>query len=280
MRAIEKYLRRIGEPFLLQETPQADYNLLARIMEGHSRSIPFENFDVVLKKDISIQPADIESKLVDDKRGGYCWEQNNLLQIALEALGYDVTPLLARVRWGKADDSEEPNTTFTHLTLKVKTNDEKYYLADVGFAGTNSMRPISLDLGSTIQKLPEGSFRISPSKHVGFHILELYISTKKEWKPLYEWRDEKAAFVDQECSNWYSYTYPTARFTNQLFCFRIIGETRHHILNDLYVIRKGHGVDMEMTEERIVDKEMLLGLIDGVFGIRLVDCDGIDRFLP
>ena len=43
----------------------------------------------------------VSEKLVDDLRGGYCWEQNTLLSMALEELGFDVVPLLCRVRWNK-----------------------------------------------------------------------------------------------------------------------------------------------------------------------------------
>jgi len=250
---------------------------LARIIEGQSRSIAFENFDVVMKKTISMTAPDVEQKLVDDLRGGYCWELNTLLKIALEDMGYDVTPLMCRVRWGKPDDTDEANTAYTHFALKVKTSDGSQYLADVGFAGTNSMEPVDLDIGQESQKLPEGQFRVVPSKHKDFHVLELLV--KDEWRPLYEWRDEKAPLVDQICSNWFSCTFPTARFTNQLFTCRIIGNERHHILNDSYVIRKGHGVEKEVTTEIITDKARLLELIDRVFGVKLVETDGIDRYL-
>jgi hypothetical protein len=45
------------------------------------------------------------------------------------------------------------------------------------------------------------------------------------------------------------------------------------------VIRKGHGFQKEVTSETIADKAGLLELIDGVFRIKLVDTDGIDRYL-
>ena len=80
----------------------------------------------------------MERKLVGSLRGGYCFEQNVLLQMALEEKGYTVVPLLCRVRWGKPDDALGPNTAFTHLALKVRL-DEGDYLVDVGFAGTNSI---------------------------------------------------------------------------------------------------------------------------------------------
>ena len=62
---------------------------------------------------------------------------------------------------------------------------------------------------------------------------------------------------------------------------RIIGDERHHILNDEYVVRSGHGVDKSLTTVKVESKEQLLGLLDSVFGIKLgpEDTDGIDRYL-
>jgi len=100
-----------------------------------------------------------------------------------------------------------------------------------------------------------------------------------QWRPLYEWRDERAPLIDQECSNWFSCTYPKARFTSQFFTCRIVGDERHHILNDEYVVRKGHGVDEQETTERIADKTRLLELVDTVFGVTLTETEGIDRYL-
>jgi N-hydroxyarylamine O-acetyltransferase len=274
MKSLAAYLTRIG----VAAKPKAnDLASLTLIMAAHSKAIAFENIDVVLHRHISMSRADVEQKLVDAGRGGYCWEQNTLLQMALEELGFDVIPLMCRVRWGKPDDSAEPNTTFTHSALKV-TLDSGAYLADVGFAGTNSIAPVRLGT-SEPQALPEGQFRVVDSKHKPFSVLELLV--KGEWRPLYEWRLEAAPVIDMECSNWFSCTYPSARFTTQFFASRVVGDERHHILNGAYVVRKGHGVDSQLSTTKIADKAQLLSLIDTVFGIQLTsaDTEGIDRHL-
>jgi len=274
------YLCRIGLNRTKDDTiiHLANQETLSRILEAQSRCIPFENFDVVKKGTISMSPDDVQTKLVDNCRGGYCFELNTLLKSALQDLGFKVQPLLCRVRWGKPDDSNEPNTGFTHLCLKVTCEDGSNFLADCGFAGINSIEPVSLDVGESLQKLPEGDFRVVLSKHKGFHVLELCVK-EDTWRPLYEWRDEAAPMVDQIASNWFSCTFPDARFTNQLFACRVIGNTRHHILNNEYVIRKGHGVDKETITEKIETKERLLGIIRKVFEIKLEETDGIDRYL-
>ena len=82
---LANYLRRIA----VAEAPKPDLATLAMIMASHSRAIAFENFDVVQRKPISMAPADVERKLVDEGRGGYCWEQNQLLHMALEEIGFD-----------------------------------------------------------------------------------------------------------------------------------------------------------------------------------------------
>jgi N-hydroxyarylamine O-acetyltransferase len=273
MNNLPAYLARIG----LTTTPKANLASLALIMAAHSRSIAFENCDVVLKNIISVARPDVEQKLVASKRGGYCFEQNTLLQMALEEIGYQVAPLMCRVRWGKPDDSEEENTTFTHMALRVTLDGGGgEYLADVGFAGTNSMAPVKL--GSTEpQSLPEGEFRIAAGRP-GYFALQLLV--KGEWRPLYTWRNERAAVIDIEAANWFSCTYPHARFTTSCFVSKVVGDERHHILNNNYVIRKGHGVSSSVETVEIKDNAQLLGLLDSVFDLAIdKNTVGLDRYL-
>ena len=108
MRSLPNYLNRIGLKHAAQPL-KADLSTLALVMAAHSRAIAFENIDVVRGKTISMARDDVEKKLVDDLRGGYCWEQNTLLSMALEELGFDVVPLLCRVRWNKVAACPNPD---------------------------------------------------------------------------------------------------------------------------------------------------------------------------
>ena len=79
----------------------------------------------------------------------------------------------------------------------------------------------------------------------------------------------------------YSCTFPKARFTTSFFVCRVIGDERHHILNENYVTRKGHGVESVVETTPIKDKAHLVELLDTVFSLRFpADTPGIDRFLP
>src|SRR4051794_32030595 len=73
---LDRYCRRIG----LTEANGPSLDLLQAIVARHSASIPFENLDIVLGRPIRLDIGSLQSKLVDSRRGGYCFEQNTLLR--------------------------------------------------------------------------------------------------------------------------------------------------------------------------------------------------------
>jgi arylamine N-acetyltransferase len=52
---------------------------LARLHRAHVTAVPFENLDPRRGIPISLEPDDLERKLVSHRRGGYCFGQNLLL---------------------------------------------------------------------------------------------------------------------------------------------------------------------------------------------------------
>jgi len=70
---------------------------LAAVHRAHSTAIPFENLDPHRGVPVSLAIEDIERKLVHQRRGGYCFEQNLLLAAALEALGAEIVDGANRV---------------------------------------------------------------------------------------------------------------------------------------------------------------------------------------
>ena len=92
--SLQAYLDRIG---LDARTDPG----LAEVHRAHATGIAFENFDPFSGTPVSLEPADLEDKIVTRGRGGYCFEHNLLLRAALESLGgMEVCPMLARVRIG------------------------------------------------------------------------------------------------------------------------------------------------------------------------------------
>lgn len=257
------YLARVDLDASLASAPPSA-GLLGVLMAAHSRAIPFENLDVVLRRPVSTHPADVAAKLLGAaaRRGGYCFEQNGLLADALRALGFAVEPLLCRVRWNKPADAPTP---FTHVALRVALPGGAAFLADVGFAGTNSIAPIPL--GGAAAALPEGTFRaLDGATAPGYTTLQLDV--RGEWRDMYMWRTGEAASApDLAQANFWSFAAPGARFTNELFAARVVGDARHYIVNDVHRVRAGHDGDADVVETVVHDAAQLGRLLRDVFGI-------------
>lgn len=135
------YCARIG--IAAPQTP--DLPALATVMQAHLATVPFENIDVQLGRRISLEPDAIFDKLVTRRRGGWCYEQNGLLGVALTALGFVVTRVaggVMRVAMGEA-------AVGNHLTLLVRIEGQPW-LVDVGFGGSQA-EPLPLAAGSWLQ---------------------------------------------------------------------------------------------------------------------------------
>ena len=108
--------------------------VLKTIHAAHACSIPFENIDVQLGRRLTISINDAYRKIVEQQRGGWCYEQNGLFGWALSEIGFQVTRLAASVMRNPANDQSAGN----HLCLLVTCPGETQvqYLVDVGFGGS------------------------------------------------------------------------------------------------------------------------------------------------
>src|SRR5258708_22032942 len=113
------YLTRIGYKGSLQVSAEA----LRQLHLAHVLAVPFENLDIHLGRLSVLQEEAFCRKIVEERRGGFCYEQNGLFAAVLRDLGFPVTLLSARVGEGSPE--------FDHLTLLVPL--EERWLADVGF---------------------------------------------------------------------------------------------------------------------------------------------------
>jgi N-hydroxyarylamine O-acetyltransferase len=130
---LASYLERVG----FEGTPRVDRETLCRLHRNHLEAIPYEALDVQLGRPVSLELPRIYEKLVDRRRGGWCYEQNGLLGWALETIGFTVTRVAGGVMRIASGDAALGN----HLALVV-TLDEPW-LVDAGFGGSLA-EPIAL----------------------------------------------------------------------------------------------------------------------------------------
>ncbi len=133
---ISAYLQRVGYAGSRQPTAET----LRKLHRAHMLSVPFENLDISLGRKIICEEEAFLRKIVERKRGGFCYELNGAFAALLRELGFKVTLLSARVP--RADGSSSPE--FDHLALRVDL--EEPWLADVGF-GDLFIEPLQLRTG-------------------------------------------------------------------------------------------------------------------------------------
>ena len=201
---LDAYLARIG----LSRPPGPPTGPgLAELHRAHVCTIPFENLDPRRGVPVSLEPADLERKLVHEGRGGYCFEQNLLLAAALEALGAQVELMLARVRYGRPPGQPRPRT---HLVLRVRADPLDWH-ADVGYGRGTLLEPIPFGPGGPYEQAG-WRYRVVDDGP------ELVLQTEQrgEWVDLYGFVPEPVPFIDVETSNWFTCTHPRSPFVTGL----------------------------------------------------------------
>lgn len=124
---LSAYFDRIG--YSGPVTP--DLATLNAVMRAHIAAVPFENLDVQLCNPVTTALPAIYAKLVERRRGGWCYENNGLFGWALGEMGFDVRRISAGVMRAVRGDAALGN----HLALIVTIKGQEW-LVDVGFGGT------------------------------------------------------------------------------------------------------------------------------------------------
>jgi N-hydroxyarylamine O-acetyltransferase len=180
---------------------QPDAATLCALHLAHITSIPFENVNPQLGRPVPLDVPSLETKLVRDLRGGYCFEQNGLFAAVLEELGFNLTRLAARVRLGATRVLPR-----THMLLLVECEGVSW-ICDVGFGGWGLLEPLPLEPGREVQ---HGAWTMRLLGDEEYWVLlcldcpagpDLYAFTLEPQQP-----------IDYEPANHYCATHPNSRF--------------------------------------------------------------------
>jgi len=250
---LDAYFARIGYTGPRDPT----LNVLNAIAVAHIQSIPFENLDVLLQRPISLDPADIFRKLVHNRRGGYCFEQNGLLLELLRTMGFRASPLSARVRWNRPSDVTPART---HVFLRVEIDGESW-LMDVGVGGLSPTAAIRLDESGRVQATPHDRRRIVRDGGLLLHQVRI----GEQWSDLYEFTMEEMPLIDREVANWYTSAHAQSYFRSNLLVARAAPEgVRLTLLNDEFSSR---GSDGRSASQKLTSSEELLEVLAEHFGL-------------
>ena len=231
----DAYRRRIGFDGAL--TPTLD--TLAQLIERHAATIAFENIDVLAGRVPRLDLASLQQKIVQGRRGGYCFEQNSFLLAALKPLGFAAVGLEARVRAGVPADVITPRT---HMALRV-TLDGDEYLADVGFGGLAPTTPLKLS-GTDVQHDACSAYRLVDAG-AGDRLLQC--ETHEGWSDCYRIHTSEPHSIDYEMANWFVATSPKAMLRHNLLVARAVQGGRLTLFNSKLSLRKSTSPPEETT---------------------------------
>ncbi len=222
---VDAYLARTGARRPL--VPGLD--ALVSLHRAHCAAIPFENLDILLGRAIELELEALQAKLVRARRGGYCFEHNTLFQSVLQALGFQVTPLAARVRAGTTSTRAR-----THMLLKVDLA-EGAFVADVGFGGDGLVHPIALGEGAETWV----GFMGHRLRREGPDWWVLEGNEGSGWSDLYAFTLEPHHPIDFVMANHFTSTWPRSSFVTNLTAQRSWPEKRVILRNRELVVREG-----------------------------------------
>lgn len=240
---------------------------LARIIAHHARAIPFENIEVMTGRVPALDLAALQAKMVRQRRGGYCFEQNTLLRAVLLRLGYAVRRLEGRVRAGVPAEVE---TGRTHMALRV-TIDGVDHLADVGFGGTAPLAPLLL-ASRAEQPAASGVHRFVEVGDAGELLLQA--KTHEGWSDGYRLQAAEPQHIDHEIGNWYVATHAKSMLRQNLLVARAVPGGRLTLFNrQLSLRRPATAAPIERT---LVTRAELAEALDGEFDLQIAAAD-LDR---
>lgn len=245
---LDAYLDRIGYAGPRLPTRQ----VLEGLHLAHVTHVPFENLDILLGRPIRLDLDSLQAKLVRDRRGGYCFEQNAVFAAGLEQMGFAVTRLAARVRFGASRLLPR-----THMLLRVDVEGEPF-LADVGFGAAGLLYPIPLRTGHAVRQFA-WNYRLTEDS--GLWILQ-YLDGGN-WADLYVFTLESQFHVDYEMANWFTSTHPDSVFTRLLLVQLSAPDARYHLRNQVLTVERGG----QMESRTMEDEGALLAVLAETFGL-------------
>src|SRR5262245_49680542 len=211
------YLDRINYSGPLEPSAKT----LRELHVAHLRAVPFENLSIHAHQPIILNDDALFTKIVENRRGGFCYELNGLFAALLRALGFKVEMLAAGV--AKATTGElskvEFGPIFDHMTLMVEL--EERWLADVGF-GDSFTEPLHLDeRGDQIEG--NQAFLIVEENS---DLILMRRNINEDWKAQYRFSLNPYHYPDYQEMCHFHQTSPDSHFTKNRICSRATEDGR------------------------------------------------------
>ncbi len=243
---LDAYLARIG----IDRPVSLDAESLSRLHRAHLMAFTWEALDAFMGWPSSVAPTAAFAKMVEGRRGGWCYEMNGLLGAALAALGFRVTRLCGGVDRAKMGDLAIGN----HLTLRIDL--DRPYLAEVGLADA-IVEPVPLEVGPISQRGFDFSIMPADGGWLRFHNHAHGLAPSFDFRP--DHSDEAAIAAT---FGWLTQD-PGSPFTNALAILRHTADGYTALQNDCLRRVTAAGI----SEQRITSADHLADTLETTIDI-------------
>lgn len=252
---IDDYLARIGIG-----RPESTAAGLARLQQAQLDAIAFENIDPLLGILPGLDTPAVVEKLLKQGRGGYCFELNGLMGLALDELGFAYRPIMARVRMGR--DEGGPRH---HLAFIVEADGESW-LVDAGFGGPYARFPLLLNSRQP-QQQPHGTYRVRHEADSGEHVVEQ--QQRDGWFALYGFDRAAVRRCDLDAANMLCATWEQSLLARNLLLCRYTDFGRIQLFNTNFSEFRADA----QTSRTVETAEQLKALVRNNFGIAVTGAE-------
>ncbi|KAL5360656.1 hypothetical protein BJX96DRAFT_150628 [Aspergillus floccosus] len=297
----QKYLDSI----VLKDAAQAGTKerglpLLRALTRFHTCSVPFDNLVLhySTNKTITLDFAELYTKIVRRRLGGRCMENNTFFGTVLRSLGYEVRNCGGRVARAMSpypDVRRNQSTTYdgwNHMLNLVRLDDE-WFVVDVGIRSLGPNLPFPLRDGFEttsiaprlirlqLRSIPESYVTKSanstgPPKLWCFDVCYNRVDdAKKEWVPVYCFTETEFLPQDYEVMSWFTSTNPTSFFTRYVTCTKMLmDDDKEMIVGNVTLfkdtVRETIGANSKVIKECKTEVERLKALAE-IFNVHLTD---------
>ena len=246
----DQYLERIG----LVQPVEVSAECLHALHRAQLTSLPFENFDICLGRGVDVSAQGILAKLIGQRRGGYCFELNGLLLMALEAFGFEARALLGRVHLSGTPTGRSHQVSLVTL-------DNRQWLVDAGFGTNTPCAPIPLTPDTPLH-IGDQTLRLVENACYGIMLQSLMGA---QWVDLYSVDFTTVCEGDIQMANHFTSTWPGLHFTTSRMAALATPEGQISLSDFTLKIRRGGAA----SEQLLPPGAAYLAALEEHFGIVL-----------
>lgn len=221
-------------------------DVLIALQHAYLYTVPFENLDIHARVKIKLDTQKFYEKIILNHRGGFCYESNALFSFLLDALGFDVSILAA-----KMTNSEISSPGYSHMALKVSLDQD--YLVDVG-NGQSVRDPMPIP-GDVISQ-SEG-IRYKVGQYSSHEYALFYRTEETDWLPRFVFSNDHRHLEEFSVMCHYHQTSPASIFTQQRLVTLAMPNGRITMTDDTLTITQDDKEETHAIETKAQMEDML-----------------------